>query len=564
MKKILLSCLLVMAAGVSPAAAQTYAERYGTKLVLGGNASGTTPLTILAPAAGLSSYTLTLPQTAGSIGQTLVATDAFGTLGWMNLSGTNNYIPKWSGSNLANSSLSDDGTTITTSENFTLSGAKTLRIGTASTASGSIALANSSSSNLTTLQSGNATSAVTYQLPTSNGTNGQVLATDGNNPAQLRWASAGSGNGLGAVGASYLARAPLNTYSNTGATSNTPVNVEGIGFPIGAGEIWSFKMDISVRCATNSNGMTVGFSLPTGALIEAQATGLVDVGANGHTTFDRITAAGQMVGPFNLVTNNDAGISIFGTVDNSLGSAGIVRLQIAAPASGDAGLKTVYKNSFVTAWQYAVAYERTYTTSTTYTIPSGITKIYASGVSGAGGGGGGGGDNSSGNGGGSGGGGGAGEYVPPLALTVTPGETLTITVGAGGSGGTAGTSGGTLATNGSAGTQTMIVGSVSGTLLVANGGSGGGRGHNSFSDPVNGAAGTAGAGGTGSSTTGHLNGSTGTAGVAGSKGNDRLGGAGGSGPAPGNAGGRGGTGNGNNSNGTAGDSGANGYVIISY
>jgi hypothetical protein len=563
MKNVILFLLLVMAAGFEPAAAQTYAERYGTKFILGGNAAGTTPLTILAPATGLSSYTLTLPQAAGSSGQTLITTDANGTLGWMSLSGTTNYLPKWSGSNFANSSLLDNGTTITTSENLTLSGANTLQIGTPSTATGSVALANSSSSNLTTLQAGNATAAVTYKLPTSNGTSGQVLGTDGNNPAQLRWLSAGSGSGMGAIGASYLARAPLNTYSTTGTNSNVPVNVEGISFPIGAGEIWSFKMDVSTRCATNTNGMMVGFSLPTNALIEAEVHGLVDLGANGHTVYYRITAAGQMVGPYNQVTNNDAGISIFGTVDNSAGSAGTVRLQIAAPSSGDAGLKTVYKNSFITAWQYAVAYERTYTSSTTYTVPSGITKIYASGVSGAGGGGGGGGDNG-GTGGGSGGGGGAGEYVPPLALTVSPGETLTITVGTGGNGGSAGTSGGTLSANGSAGSLTSIVGSVSGTLLSVNGGSGGGRGHNSTLDPTNAAAGTAGTGGTGSTTTGHVNGNSGSAGVAGSNGNDRAGGAGGSGPAPNNSGGSGGVGNGNNSNGTAGSQGGDGYVTISY
>ncbi|MDP4199626.1 MAG: hypothetical protein Q8922_03385 [Bacteroidota bacterium] len=634
MKQILhaVSVLLILLSAYGNLFAQVYAERYGTKFVLGGNAAGITPLTLLAPASGLSSYSLTLPGTVGAAGQTLVTVDGNGSLGWAPLSGTNtgdvslagspnyltiagqvitrnainlsnsnnitstlpianggtnastslsggrpmvssstaivennatltnNRIPKWSTSsvgNFADASIADDGTTVSTNE--------ILRLGAASSNTGSLAFANSSNANLTALQAGVATAAITYKLPTTNGSSGQVLATDGSNPAQLRWVNGlSTGSGLGGSGAMYLVRAPINTSTNTGASSNTPVNVAGMSFPIGAGDFWSFRIEVSMNCATNANGMNVGLTIPTGARIEAEAEGLVDLGASGHTVFIRISSSGQMVGPFNLEADNDAGIFIFGTVDNTNGSNGTVQLQIAAPATGDAGLKTVYRNSFLTAWQYASAFERTYTSSTTYVVPSGITTIYATGIGGAGGGGGGGGDNG-GTGGGSGGGGGAGEYIPPLGLSVTPGETLTITVGIGGSGGSAGTSTGTLSTVGGNGNVTSIVGSTSGTLLVANGGTGGGRGHNSLNDATNAQGGTSGPGGTGSSTAGHTNGNAGAAGVNGAANSDKAGGAGGSGPPTAtNLGGTGGTGNGHSANGTAGSSGTDGSVTLAY
>lgn len=298
---IFATILIVLAQG-GDLFAQAYAERYGSKLILGGNAAGITPLTILAPASGLSSYSLTLPGLVGAAGQTLITLDANGNLGWRSLSGSNtgdvtlagtgtylsiagqvisrnaidlsnvnnvtsvlpianggrnsgtalsgtprpvvttataivennatisnNTLPKWSGSNFANSSMADDGTTVTTTENLTLSGAKTLRVGTASSATGSVAFASSSSSYLTTLQADNATSAVTYKLPATNGTSGQVLATDGSNPAQLSWTTRSSGGAAiiaGQTSTNLDNNSNTNYYFPTGTTdgSNTDLN----------------------------------------------------------------------------------------------------------------------------------------------------------------------------------------------------------------------------------------------------------------------------------------------------------------------------------------------------
>jgi len=99
-----------------------------------------------------------------------------------------------------------------------------------------------------------------------------------------------------------------------------------------------------------------------------------------------------------------------------------------------------------------------FTASGTWTVPSGVTKIQVVAIAGGGGGAG-----SVSNGTGMGGYAGSAEIK---ILSVSSGETLTITVGAGGSGGAQGSVGG-------AGGNTLISGSVSGSLLSLDGGPGG-------------------------------------------------------------------------------------------
>ena len=166
---------------------------------------------------------------------------------------------------------------------------------------------------------------------------------------------------------------------------------------------------------------------------------------------------------------------------------------------------------------YTVVFNRpgTYT----WQVPSGVNEIIVTGT-GAGGGGGGGA-------GGGGGGGGSGSACVRYPIKVVPGEILTITIGAGGRGGAAG--GGT----GGAGGNTIISGSISGTLLILYGGYGGNGGYN-WGGGAGGAGGAGGNGGRGA-------GDAGGAGDNGGYGSFFLAGAGGGGGGyNGYAGGRGG------------------------
>jgi hypothetical protein len=104
-----------------------------------------------------------------------------------------------------------------------------------------------------------------------------------------------------------------------------------------------------------------------------------------------------------------------------------------------------------------------FTSSGSFTVPVGVTTIYASGC--AGGSGGGGSNTTSSNNSGGGGGGGYGQSIQKVPYTVTPGQVIAITIGAGGAGGAIGTAGG-------AGGST-IVGSLI-TLAGAGGGQPGG------------------------------------------------------------------------------------------
>lgn len=188
-----------------------------------------------------------------------------------------------------------------------------------------------------------------------------------------------------------------------------------------------------------------------------------------------------------------------------------------------------------------------FTSSDSWEVPAGVTSIDVIVVGGGGGGGAGryGGEINPPTtcfGGGGGGGGGSGYKTEENSVSVTPGQTLTITVGSGGSGGGSG------GTAGSSGGASSITGD--GVSVSANGGSGGGSG----SKGVDG--GTGGAGG-----------HNGSAGSNGGVGNccALLGGAGGSGGAAiystYGAGGGGGHGYDTYSNGCTGGA---GYILITY
>jgi hypothetical protein len=116
---------------------------------------------------------------------------------------------------------------------------------------------------------------------------------------------------------------------------------------------------------------------------------------------------------------------------------------------------------------------QTFTSSSTWTAPAGVTSVSVAAIGGGAGGGGGSSDNVATSGGGGGGGGGA---AANGTVTVIPGNVYTVTVGAGGAGGAGANAGGGAASNGGAGGDTWF--DTSGTVL-AKGGSAGGGGNGS-------------------------------------------------------------------------------------
>lgn len=135
-----------------------------------------------------------------------------------------------------------------------------------------------------------------------------------------------------------------------------------------------------------------------------------------------------------------------------------------------------------------------FTSSGTFTAPVTGTYYFSGCAAGAGGGGGGGTVGSTGFvGGGGGSGGGAGQSIVRNSFSLTAGQTVTITIGAAGSGGSAGQGTGTSGGNGVSGGNTVI-----GTLITLTGGSAGGGGGGQTSTSAGLPSGGAGAaGGTG-------------------------------------------------------------------
>ena len=138
-----------------------------------------------------------------------------------------------------------------------------------------------------------------------------------------------------------------------------------------------------------------------------------------------------------------------------------------------------------------------FTSNGTFTVPSGVTLVWVTMI---GGGGSGGEGATAGTGKGGGGGGGSGEMISRRPVTVTPSANITVTVGAGGTGGNSG-SGGEAGSNGGASSFAAASGTITaaggkggsgGTGVGGAGGAGGGVNAGSGGTGGNGASGSAG------------------------------------------------------------------------
>lgn len=139
---------------------------------------------------------------------------------------------------------------------------------------------------------------------------------------------------------------------------------------------------------------------------------------------------------------------------------------------------------------------QSFTSSGTFTAPVTGTYYVSGCAAGSGGGGGGGTIGGSGfSGGGGGAGGGAGQWIRKSAYSLTAGQTVTVTIGAAGSGGSAGQGTGTTGGSSGAGGNTVLAGGI--TLTLQGGGASGGGGGMSTAGAGLGAGGAGGVPGTG-------------------------------------------------------------------
>lgn len=106
----------------------------------------------------------------------------------------------------------------------------TVTLGTVSATTGELAFAHASSAHLTKFRAGNAAAAITYTLPTNDGSTNQVLSTNGS--GVLSWATAGVGGGA-PVGASYVTLAVDGTLTServlTGTSNQITITDAGAG-----------------------------------------------------------------------------------------------------------------------------------------------------------------------------------------------------------------------------------------------------------------------------------------------------------------------------------------------
>lgn len=180
-----------------------------------------------------------------------------------------------------------------------------------------------------------------------------------------------------------------------------------------------------------------------------------------------------------VVLQAKAGIAATtGTQTTPAADAGYVGLAVVTVANGQATIVAGNIASIISSQvigqsllaQIYASRQQSFTTNGSFTVPAGVTTVYVSGCGGGGGGAGAGGTGASLGTAGGGAGGGAGQFAYRIPIAVTPGQVISVTIGAGGThsnGGAAGTS----ATDAGNGGATSF-----GSLLTLAGGNGGSKG----------------------------------------------------------------------------------------
>jgi hypothetical protein len=412
------------------------------------------------------------------------------------------------------------------------------------------------------LTSGGASAAPTWTTPSSGLTVGSTTITSGTN-GYILYNNSGTLGNLATTGSGSvtLATAPTFTttidggatfgafgsstaltlgYTGTGASSTTNISTAAL--------TGAFTKTINIG-TSGTTGSTTSINIGTSVGSTTTITGTVSLGtalpvSSGGTGSTTLTANSVMLG--NGTSALSSNMVAPSTAGNVLTSNGTTWVSQAAGGGGGLGGMQVFSSPG------------------TFTVPTGKTVLEVT-VWGAGGGGGAANANST-----AGGGGGAGGFAKGY-VTVTPGASITVTIG---SGGAAASSGGTTSfgpyisiTGGGGGSSNQYGSSGGGNGGVATGGTwqyNGNKGSNTYYySPCGNAIIIGGAGG--DRVTQNSNAfSWGVSGAAaGADTGNNSGGAGGNGGGYGGGGGGGARGGGSPT-GTNGGSGAGGYIIVQY
>jgi hypothetical protein len=308
-------------------------------------------------------------------------------------------------------------------------------------------------------------------------------------------------------------------FGTTAATSFTVTNATSITAVSPAGSAGT--VDITV---TTPYGTSATSSADKYTYVAAPTFNSITLSTGNSTGGTSVTITGT-----NFVTGATS-VTIGGTAATSVSVSSSTTLTAITPP-GAAGLANVVITTAGGSVTGTGAYDyytiQTFTTvgTTSWTVPSGVTKVDYVVVAGGGGGG------------RYGGGGGAGGFLTATGYSVTSGTGLTITVGAGGNGATTTTATGSNGGNSVFATITATGGGGGGTSSAtasirtgANGGSGGG-GARSTGNGGSGTAGQGNAGGAGNTNTNYLGGGGGGAGGTGTTATTTVAGNGGAGTA---------------------------------
>lgn len=294
-----------------------------------------------------ANYTLTFPAAAPVNGYYL-QTDTNGVLSWAAGGGGGGGSPGGSNTQVQfNNAGAFGGDAAFTFVNG--AGTATMTLGVASTTSGVAKLYNSASANAITVASGNNASAWTLTLPTSGGTNGYFLQTDGS--GNTTWAAAAAGTiNTGTIG-------QITYYSGTNALSGTTT---GTGVLTALGNNTNTAGGVLVPAAAlTASALVVGGGSGTGPSTVTTGTGVVTaLGVNTGSAGAFVVNGGALGTPLsgdlsnctNIPVNQATGVLPVANGGTNASSAGITAFNnitgyTASGATGTTSTNLVFSTS---------------------------------------------------------------------------------------------------------------------------------------------------------------------------------------------------------------------------